>query len=167
MPSVTERDGCVVFVVLWDVQRRVVTQTSVRGVVKPVFIHWWFCRKLSRERWRRASKGSCSHLSRSPVSSVLSCPMFALLFCKIDRWEGVDKRGEAAFKEREETAEERQREERWQDIKGGWERKELCRFIFSSPTFYVSHSPERYWRQSVNSRFSFPVYFLATVVMSA
>lgn len=38
--------------------------------------------------------------------------MLSLLFCKIERGERLDKRREAAFKEREETAEERQREER-------------------------------------------------------
>lgn len=93
--------------------------------------------------------------------------IFLLSFCKIERGERLDKRREAAFKEREETAEKRQREERWQDITRGWERKEVCQFIFSSPTSYTSHSPERYWRQSIISRFSFPsLFFISGVIES-
>lgn len=80
-----------------------------------MFLPRRFCRRFSREGRYRAGKGSCSGLSRSPLRPAFCFRLsnvFSLLFCEIDRGERVDERGEAAFEEREETAEERQGEER-------------------------------------------------------
>lgn len=63
------------------------------------------------------AKVRVQNLSRSRQGPFLDqTVMCSLCCCRAERGERVDKRGEAALKEREETAEERQRQEGGQDI---------------------------------------------------
>lgn len=64
--------------------------------------------------------------------------------CLTEWRQGADQRGEATAEEREETAEEKQREKRWQGFTGKWEREEACQFSFSSfPAPNTTHNTER------------------------